>query len=149
MIEIISPDGTVETVALPLPEQRERLRQLVEARAAACFARGYSPAVGPLAGHTLQVRDAEDRTNWLTSQAAYQAAVMAGHGDVVNASFRTAANATITLTYAEGLSVLVEGMATWGQAILARSWELKDAVADAPDTAALAAIAAQIDQGWP
>ena len=129
-----------EDPALTPEEQRAALRAAIEAHAAAAFARGYAPAHVAFAGQRLQTRDVEDRTNWLTSQASYAAAVAAGAGDVVDATFRTAANATVTVTYAEGLDVLL-GMAAWGRTIMARSWELKDAITagDMPDVAA----------GWP
>ncbi len=99
-----------------------------------------------LDGHTLQTRDAEDRTNWLTSQAAYAAAVAAGHAGAPGAVFRTASNQTIGLTFGQGLAILL-GMAAWGKAVMGRSWELKDAVAAAADDAALDAI--DLEAGWP
>lgn len=139
---VVSPgdlfDGATFSAPVPvltLDELRAAKRGEVEAELAERFAAGYSPATGPLAGHTLQVRDIEDRTNWLTSQAAYAAAVHAGFGDVLGADFRTAANRTVSLTFAEGLDVLVNGMAAWGRALMARSWALKDWVADDARTA--------------
>ena len=112
----------------------------VEERTADAFLAGFPPALAEFAGERLQVRNSEDRTNWLTSQASYTAAVGAGFGDVVDASFRTAGNATVTVSYAEGLQVLL-GMAAWGRAIMSRSWALKDAInADQPY---------DLEAGWP
>lgn len=74
------------------------------------------------------------------------AAVAMGAGAVEDASFRTADNSTITLSYADGLAALL-AMAAWGKAVMGRSWALKDAVAVAEDMAALAAI--DIGAGWP
>lgn len=141
--------GEVEEIELPaltLAEAKAIATAAVEARRDACFTAGFTPASGPLAGKTLQVRDVEDRTNWLTSQAAYAAAVAGGNGAVADATFRTEANETITVTYAEGLTTLL-AMAAWGKAIFGNSWALKDAVAAAADQAALDAI--DIAAGWP
>ena len=116
------------------------LRGQVEARAARAFAAGYAPSHPDFAGERLQVRDAEDRTNWLTSQASYAAAVAAGAGDVLDATFRTMANRTIIVTYADGLQILL-GMAAWGRDIMAVAWAKKDALA--------AGQSIDIDDGWP
>ncbi|HEX8446273.1 MAG TPA: hypothetical protein VF649_06630 [Sphingomonas sp.] len=115
-------------------------RDAVDARAQRVFLGGYAPASPAFAGHRLQLRDVDDKTNWLTSQISYSAAVAAGFGDVVDASFRTASNATITVTYQEGLDVLL-GMAGWGRAILAHSWDLKDRIA--------AGTPVDVEDGWP
>ena len=112
----------------------------VDARAQAAFLAGYAPALPEFAGQRLPLRDVDDKANWLTSQISYSAAVAAGYGDVVDASFRTASNATVTVTYQEGLNVLL-GMASWGRSILARSWILKDGIAAGIDT--------DIESGWP
>jgi len=121
-------------------EHRDALRAAIDAAASAAFLRGFPPKLEAFAGQRLQTRDLEDRTNWLTSQASYAAAVSAGFGDVADATFRTADNATVTVTYAEGLDVLL-GMAAWGRAIFERSWTLKDALA--------AGEPIDITTGWP
>lgn len=106
---------------------------------------GYSHAFGAEGVHVLQTRGPDDKINWLTSQAAYAAAVAGGHGSVAGASFRSAENATFTVTYTEGLNALL-GMAAWGSAIYGRSWALKDEIAAASDEAALDAI--DVETGW-
>lgn len=131
---------------LPLEEAQAMLRARIDARRDQCFADGFTPSSGPLAGKTLQTRGVEDRTNWLTSQAAYSAAVVSGDGAVENAAFRTADNETIVLSYADGLGVLL-AMAGWGKAIMGNSWMLKDAVDAAEDVATLEAI--DTEAGWP
>ncbi len=143
--------GEITVHLLPPPtldEARNAARAQIEARRDACFTAGWtvSGTATALDGKVLQTRDLDDRTNWLTSQAAYSAAVAGGNGAVAGAVFRTAANETVTLTFAEGLAVLL-GMAAWGKAIMGNSWALKDAVAAAADNAALAAI--DIAAGWP
>ena len=129
-----------EELAARAAAARLAARAAIEARGAAAFFAGYAPAQPAFAGERLQVRDGDDRTNWLTSQASYAAAVAAGFGDVVDASFRTAGNRTITVTYAEGLEVLL-GMASWGRRIMARIWALKDADA--------AGEPYELESGWP
>ncbi|MFA7667194.1 MAG: hypothetical protein WCY32_13865 [Burkholderiaceae bacterium] len=129
-----------------LAEAKQAKRQAVTQKLASIFAGGFTPAIGPLAGKTLQTRDMEDRTNWLTSQAAYSAAVAAGQGSEEGAVFRTAANETIATTYQNGLLTLL-AMAAWGKAIMGHSWSLKDEIEAAQSFADLAAI--DIEAGWP
>lgn len=130
---------------LTLDEQRALKKAAAEAQFGARFAGGFTPAVGPLAGKTLQVRNVEDRTNWLASQAAYGAAVAAGAGTVEGATFRTASNENLTISYADGLSALLE-MAAWGKAGYVTLWSLKDAIVAASDEAALQSI--DVSAGW-
>jgi hypothetical protein len=103
---------------------------------------------GPLAGHTLQTRGIEDRTNWLTSQAAYSAQVAGGNGALPGATFRDTGNTTVTATFAEGHMALL-GMAAWGSNIFKRSWALKDALLAATTWSELDTIIADLDNGWP
>jgi hypothetical protein len=99
-----------------------------------------------LSGKVLQTRDVEDRTNWLTSQAAYFAAVSSGQGGTLGATFRAADNSTVTVSYSEGLGVLL-AMAAWGAAVYSRSWALKDIIDAAEDDTNLDEI--DITTGWP
>lgn len=131
-----------------LPIARASAKNQIEARASAAFQGGFKPTTPSLTGHVLQCRDIEDRTNWLTSQVSYSAAISAGAGAVVGASFRTAANVTVTTTYQEGSDVLL-AMAQWGADIMARAWALKDAAAAAADIFELDAVLAELDAGWP
>lgn len=131
----------------PLEAVRADWNALVTARRDAVFAGGYSPSTGALAGHTLQVRDERDKINWLTSQASYLAAIQGGHGAVLGATFRTAANDTVVASYAEGFQIIVVGMATWGAAIMNRSWALKDEGAAVGTLEDLLTI--DIEVGWP
>lgn len=133
-------------VADVLANRKAARRVEVSAKVVETFNGGFVVPAGPMQGAVLQVRDNEDRTNWLTSQASYSTAVAMGHGDVVNASFRCADNTTHIVSYREGLQTLL-AMAAWGAAVMARSWELKDAIAAAADLAELDAI--DIGTGWP
>lgn len=129
-----------------LAEAKAARKQEVGAKLTGVFQGGFTPTEGPLAGKTLQTRDMEDRTNWLTSQAAYSAAVAAGQGNDEGAVFRTAANETIATTYQNGLLTLL-AMAAWGKVIMGHSWSLKDEIEAAQSFADLAAI--DIEAGWP
>lgn len=133
--------------ALPLDDLRTAFHAAVTAKREAVFAAGFTPTAGPLAGHTLQVRNDQDKINWLTSATSYSAAVAGGHGAMPGATFRTMANDTVVVTFAEGAEVIVQDMAAWGQAIMQRSWDLKDEIDAASDLDALEAI--DIEVGWP
>jgi hypothetical protein len=128
---------------------KARKREAIEAHRDALLAGGFTvpqSASAALAGKVLQTRDSDDRTNWLVSQASYSAAVAAGSGATVAAKFRSADNVTVTISYAEGLDVLL-AMAAWGAAVMDHSWALKDALAAAADAAAVDAIGIEAD--WP
>ncbi len=133
---------------LTLEERKAAMRRDIDALRDQAFASGFtvSGTGTALDGHTLQTRHEDDKINWLTSQAAYAAAVAGGAGAVEGATFRTASNATVTLTYAQGLNVLL-AMAAWGKAIMGTSWALKDDVAAAADRDDLDEI--DITVGWP
>ncbi len=119
----------------------------VNARLQQAFLVGFPPSLPAFTGKRLQVRDVEDRTNWLTSKSAYMDAIQAGHGAVVGASFRTMDNVTVTVSFTDGYSVLVE-MAQWGRSIMANSWALKDAYRAALE-AGESTDGINIDAGWP
>ncbi len=140
-------DGFHAPPSAPVQSPKALKNAAVTAKREAVFAAGFSPSTGPLAGHTLQVRNEADKINWLTSATSYGAAVAAGAGGVSGATFRTMDNVTVTVTYAQGYQVIVQQMAAWGQAIMARSWALKDQIDATVDQAELDAI--DIETGWP
>lgn len=134
---------------VPFEDLRAAKSASVDAKRDAILLGGFAvPAEvsAALAGRVLQTRNENDRTAWLTSQAAYQAAVLNGQGATEGAIFRPQDNITTTVSYAEGLNILL-AMAAWGAAIYGRSWDLKDAIAEAADSAALDVI--DVDTGWP
>jgi len=104
------------------------------------FRYDFGGTIGPT---VLQTRDADDKVNWLVSKGIYRDLVAAGQGAQMAARFRSADNVTFLVSVADGLAALV-AMETWGAAVLARSWALKDALADGADPAGL-----DITQGWP
>lgn len=130
----------------PLEDMKAEKRAAINAKLNAVLTGGYTVQSGAMAGKLLQTRNLEDRTNWLISRASYSAAVAGGMGAVEGAQFRTADNSTFTVSFAEGLSVLL-AMAAWGAAAMNNSWALKDAVAAAEDLTVLDAV--DIEAGWP
>lgn len=124
---------------------KRALNAQVNEKLAAVMAAGFTPATGPLAGHTLQLRDLEDRANWQDSRRRYKEYVDEGAGELPGATFRTAANVNVGCTFAEGLQALND-MEAWGWRMMMRSWTLKDQVKAASDRAALDAI--DINAGW-
>lgn len=147
VIDCTTGEATIAADPVPtVAERKAAMRSQINSKRGRLFAAGYAPASGPLAGHTLQTRNVEDRSNWLTSQAAYSAAVAGGSGATMGANFRTAANDTVTTSYADGLAVLL-AMAAWGAAVMGASWAHKDAVDAAEDHAALDNI--DLGAGWP
>ena len=136
----------IEALTPTLADLKVAKRDAINAKLDAMLTGGYSVETGTMIGKMLQTRNLEDRTNWLVSQASYSAAVASGMGAVAGAQFRTADNSTFTVSFSEGLSVLL-AMAAWGAAAMNNSWTLKDAVAAAEDQAALDAI--DVDAGWP
>jgi hypothetical protein len=131
-----------------LEKKLPEAKAAIEARATKEFLKGFVVPNGTLAGQKLQCRDTEDRTNWLTSQVSYSAAIALGAGSMVKATFRTADNETFTVSYNEGAQVLL-GMAAWGAAIMARAWALKDAAKAATTITELEAVLQALDTGWP
>jgi uncharacterized protein (DUF1684 family) len=142
----VEVDASTVHTPLTFAENKAAKRAAVSALLAEKLTGGYTHDFGaPHGEKVLQTRDTDDQVNWLTSQAAYSAAVAGGAGATMGANFRTEDNVIITLSYSDGLAVLLS-MAAWGQALYANSWALKDAIEAAADQAALDAI--DIEAGW-
>lgn len=140
-----------EPVDPPTPIEAARASKIaaINAKVEAVLSGGFTvpaEASTALGGKVLQTRDADDRINWLVSQASYSTAVAAGQGEAMGANFRTIDNQSITVSYAEGLNALL-AMAAWGAAAMDNSWALKDAALTAQDQAALDAV--DVEAGWP
>lgn len=148
MLEAQAREGeiAVGTDQFDLEGLRPVFSSRVDERRDECIAGGFHVASGPLAGEILQTGKDSDKTNWLVSQSMYDKQVAAGNGAVVAANFRTLSNTTITISFADGASVL-DAMAIWGASVMAHSWALKDEIAAAASVAELLSI--DIDAGWP
>lgn len=148
LINCITGEETLYTPPPPTLEERKAAMILaINDKRDALFLAGFtvSGTGTDLDGETLQTRDESDKINWLTSQAAYSAAVAQGAGAVSGATFRTTSNATVTLTYLQGLTVLLS-MAAWGKDIMGNSWALKDSVTAADDETI---DEIDLEAGWP
>lgn len=151
-------DLTAEEIALAQAEDAARqptfedrkadVRAQIADQTQAVFDGGFTVPSGTLAGKNLQVRNETDRTNWLTSLQMYSYAISQGQGAVVGAVFRTTNNETITTSFNEGASVIMQ-IALWGKAVYGRSWVLKDEVNAAQDGLALGLVESAIPFGWP
>ncbi|WP_453971750.1 DUF4376 domain-containing protein [Amorphus sp. MBR-141] len=119
---------------------------LVDARRDTVLTGGYQHNFGGSAGvRTLDNRSERDAINWLGLKGLADAMITAGDGDDL-LSLRDASNETFTASAATVGASLI-GMAVWRASVLAASWTIKDAIAEAEDKAALAEI--DIDAGWP
>ena|SRR5687768_3537834 len=140
-------DGVFSLPPESLDELRRKKVDAVCSKWESVLSGGFTVPVdlsATLGGRVLQTRES-DRAAWLTSQAAYQAAVTAGQGSVEGARFRPLDNMTTIVSYAEGLNVVL-AMAAWGKNVYARSWELKDEIS-AADASTLDSI--DVESGWP
>ena len=102
-------------------------------------------AGGALGIQHLQTRNNTDRTNWLTSQNAYQAQIALGNGAVEGATFRTAENNTVVMTFQQAYELLL-AMAAWGAQLYQVSWSKQDAIRACTTQAELDAI--DVAAGW-
>lgn len=82
---------------------------------------------GDIGVNHLQVRNNDDRTNWLTIHGACVAALMGGQGDVLGVEIRTLENNTAIMTFMQAFNML-NAMTAWGQTIYTPAWKAKDAI---------------------
>lgn len=136
-----------EPPAPTLEELRDQANAAVNAKREAVFATGFPVSGGALDGQHLQLRNADDKANWLIVDKNARLAVAAGAGDVPLIPVRTLENQTITVTPNQALAVLAD-LEAWGQAVLARSWALKDQN-DAATEAGELVGPAELETGWP
>ena len=104
------------------------------------YAHDFGPGYGVL---HLQLRDNDDRTNWLTLRTTATDLILAGLGDNPVLAIRTEENITVSLNALQAAQVM-GAMAAWGGAMLAAGWAHKDAVRVSDDPESI-----DITQGWP
>ena len=143
--------SNIDLSQLITPEQKfEQLRQAkltaVKQHVETLLQQGFPFEAGAGLGiQHLQTRDERDSTNWLTSQAAYQAQILAGNGSEVGAAFRTAENNTVYRSYQAAYELLLQ-LAAWGAALYQISWAKQDAIRTVTTATELAAIS--VEEGW-
>jgi hypothetical protein len=113
---------------LPVVDSFEKARrtQAIETRMAMAFLVGFYPSHPAFAGESLQVRNANDRSNWQEAMRRFTKQVEKGNGAEVEGDFRTTSNKTIIVSYTDAVAVLDE-MSDWAYSITKNSWALKDA----------------------
>lgn len=95
----------------------------------------------------LQCRDAIDRTNWIGLNKRADSKVRASLGAQPSAlPMRDMANVNRPVTYQQALDI-TEGLLDWASAVMARGWQLKDAITAAQTQTALNAV--DLNTGWP
>lgn len=132
-------------VALGLEELKAVRRADVKARQEALFLAGWTYDFAAAGTHTLDLRNADDKSNWTLLLIKTQGMVAAGAG-AMPVEIRTASNVKIAVPAAEANAALLEFLA-WGEAMLKAKWDLDDAIEAAVDEAALAVI--DVGAGWP
>lgn len=133
----------------PLPTLdvlRTRALVAVNARREAVFAEGFLVTTGALENLHLQLRNADDKANWMIVEKRARAAIAATLDGTPIIPIRVLENQTVMVTPEYAIEVLT-GLETWGGAVMAHSWTLKDAITAASDENDLAAI--DLDSGWP
>ncbi|MDF2797504.1 MAG: hypothetical protein K0R85_248 [Devosia sp.] len=136
-------------------ERKEALKARVRAHGMAIRRGGFEVNFGTDEQpriEVLQLRDAtpenDDEKNWMASLSAYTAAVIGGAGDAQGAKFRPESNATIMVSYAQGMAILT-GLFNWVASLVQTVWEKCDHIDGAGTHLQLDALEAQIEQGWP
>ncbi|PZU62306.1 MAG: hypothetical protein DI552_00100 [Brevundimonas sp.] len=130
-----------------LEDLRAAANAAVTARREAVFEAGFPVPSGPLAGQHLQLRNADDKANWMIAEKNARAAVGVGLGETPLVKLRTLENNTVTVTPNQALTVLA-ALEAWSVAVLGRAWALKDQNDAATDAAGLT-DEADLESGWP
>ena len=150
--DALGPRPTPEELATALaaPPSLDRLKAArgaeVNAKSAAILGAGFTHDFGAPAGlRTLDNRGTADQANWMLLRARAERLIASGAGDDP-VPIRDAGNETFVVSAGTAANAM-QAMEDWGFAVTARGWALKDAIRDAEDAGALAAI--DIDAGWP
>jgi len=127
---------------LPVFNDVERAARKAEINGhiATAFFRGFVPDHPAFIGERLQVRDNDDKTNWMEALRRCSKKVEAGDGEPVEAKFRTESNKTIYVSYNDAV-VILEALSDWAFLITERGWALKDAEAEGEEY--------DVTTGWP
>jgi hypothetical protein len=134
---------------LTLEGFRARKARQLEERYDAFLQVGFPTAafVGQPEPETLQVRHAEDRTNWLGFLTSCQLQVGQGNGAVLaKVPIRCTSNRNYTVTYLNGFIRMGALLTAVGDAVV-NNWRLKDLILRAENLGELNAV--DLDEGWP
>lgn len=140
---------TIEPYTAPdisLDDQKMARSNDVNAYRESLIAAGYHHNFGGTIGtRILDQRGPEDVTSWLALKLMAQDLNSAEQGDTL-IPIRDANNATFSAK-STAVEAAMSAMGQWRATILQHSWELKDRIGAAADSAALEAI--DINVGWP
>lgn len=132
----------------PLGEQAEAKRAQVRAAFGAAMLAGFPVPGHP--GERLQLRNENDRTNWLTLQGRCEKRIRQNRGgDPCTLPVRSQANTMLRGMTFQRTADLMDALLDWGAANMANKWALDDAISDAleaDDQAALDAV--DPSSGW-
>jgi hypothetical protein len=145
----IAPVNGVQQWAIetrPLPDLKAAKAAAVNAMREEAFVTGFPIPTGPAAGQHMQLRNADDKANWLIAERGAKKAISLGAGEAPIVPLRSTENIT-TLVTPNLMLGLLDGLDAWGRAVTKHSWDLKDAIEAAATVAELGAV--DITAGWP
>ncbi len=139
----VDPGALADQVAAQaLEDAREARRADLDVVEAAAYAAIPCP-LPPVNGLTLQLRDADDKTNWDIFYGICNEGVAAGAGDLpAPQAIRTAENVNLTATFAEGQAIMRWLRAKGGQ-LMSNRWRLDDEITASADPPTV-----DISTGW-
>lgn len=131
----------------PIEEAQRTSLSAADAEYRARIAAGFpAPMLGD-GSETLQVRDAEDKANWLSVMTIAGAEVANGNGDrLYDHPISTTANLAYTLTNSEAL-LLMRGLFRWASEMRQAHADHKQAIRAARTRQAVDAV--DLSAGWP
>lgn len=144
-IEVERPRRVWITEAITLDDAKAAKRSQVKAKREAAFRAGWVHDFGDAGTHTLDLRHADDKTNWTLLLIKTSGMIAADLG-AETVTIRTAANESIEISATDANAAMTAFLA-WGEAVLAKKWALDEAIAAAEDGEALAAV--DIEADWP
>lgn len=138
--------AVLTTEAIPLADLKAARTREAEDAYTEKLAVGYPVTLDGQA-ETLQLRNSEDRTNWLGLLLAAQAGVAAGYGAAnYPAKIRTTSNTGYTVTNAEAVGLMFD-LLGWAASMFQARSNVKDAISAAANAAAVASV--DVNAGYP
>ena len=148
VVDLSQEDAQPQLVSLPLPTIAARKLSMLDAVRSAQEGHrlaGWEHDFGEAGVHRLDLRDAEDKTNWSLLLTRTDRMIAAGAGSAT-VKIRTAGNEQIPVPASVANAAMLAFLA-WGEELLSRKWDLDDAISAAGSHAALDLI--DPSAGWP
>jgi hypothetical protein len=143
----LNPHRWFSTVPYGIEDEREALVGLALQRYADILDAGFPIDMSPYGGglEHLQLRDANDKANWLTFKDACQDQIEGGGGDQpMPQAVQTLENNAYTVTANQGKAMMI-ALRQWGGFHLGKSQAVKRAARGAANQAVAAAVRALIE----